>query len=82
MKHMEKKTAVTNRLKRLNGQVTALVTLIEADADCDKIFVQFQAAKAALSGAFAELLKMHLTACAQKNDRKSLEHIIDLMTKK
>ena len=73
---------VISRLKRANGQVAGLIKMLEAGEDCDKIIVQFQASKAALDGAFSELLSDNLEQCLTKKDNTQIKKIIKLIVKK
>jgi DNA-binding FrmR family transcriptional regulator len=50
------KTALSNRLARIEGQVRGLRRLIDADADCEKVAQQMSAARKALDKTFHEML--------------------------
>lgn len=50
------KTALGNRLARIEGQVRGLRKLIDQDADCEKVAQQMAAARKALDKAFHEML--------------------------
>lgn len=72
---------VISRLKRINGQITGLIKMIEAEEDCEKIIVQFQAVKGAVNGAFTKLLSERTTQCSKENDHKKLEEILKILVK-
>lgn len=72
------KTIIT-RLKRINGQISGLVKMMEEGDDCEKIIIQFQAAKAALGSAFAEALHINLEQCLMKKDPEKMKKIIKLL---
>jgi DNA-binding FrmR family transcriptional regulator len=70
------------RLKKVNGQIQALMRMIEAGEECDKVVTQFQAAKAALDNTFSLVLNRNLQNCLNRNDPGSVEKIIKLISKK
>lgn len=70
------------RLKKVNGQIQALMRMIEAGEECDKVVTQFQAAKAALDNTFSLVLNRNLQNCLNRNDPASVEKIIKLISKK
>ena len=72
---------ITNRLKKISGQVNGLTRMIEAGEDCAKINIQFLAVKAALNKAFAEQVKENMKSCLQKKDKKDMEKIIRFLAK-
>ncbi|MGC8774011.1 MAG: metal-sensitive transcriptional regulator [Chlorobaculum sp.] len=70
------------RLKKVNGQIQALMRMIEAGEECDKVVTQFQAAKAALDNTFSLVLNRNLQNCLNRQDSGSVEKIIKLISKK
>lgn len=70
------------RLKKVNGQIQALMRMIEAGEECDKVVTQFQAAKAALDNTFSLVLNRNLKNCLSRQDSESVEKIIKLISKK
>ena len=69
------------RLKKVAGQVDALARMIEAGEGCDKVIVQFQAAKAALESTYSLVLDRSLKECMNHNDSKNVEQILKLISK-
>ncbi len=69
------------RLKKVNGQIQALMRMIEAGDECDKVVTQFQAAKAALDNTFSLVLNRNLKNCLSRQDSESVEKIIKLISK-
>ncbi len=55
--------AVTNRLKRVEGQVRGLIKMIEDDKSCEEILIQIGSAKAALHKIGQVILEGHLHHC-------------------
>ncbi|HWR02296.1 MAG TPA: metal-sensitive transcriptional regulator [Chlorobaculum sp.] len=70
------------RLKKVNGQILALVRMIENEEGCEKLVPQFLAAKAALDNTFALVLNRNLKKCLNMQDSESVERIIKLIAKK
>jgi len=73
---------INNRLKKVIGQLTGIMKMIDEQQDCEKIIIQFQAAKAALDSAFSESLNTNLEKCLQKKDSKNIKNILKLISKK
>jgi len=73
---------LNNRLKKVIGQLTGIMKMIDEQQDCEKIIIQFQAAKAALESAFSLSLSTSLKECLQKKENKSVEKILSLLAKK
>jgi DNA-binding FrmR family transcriptional regulator len=73
---------IINRLKRLEGQIRGLEKLVVNEFDCEKVIIQFKAAKSALEGAFAEFLNMNLEGCLRSRDEKKMKKLVEILTKK
>ena len=69
------------RLKRVVGQVEGLTRMIEREEECSQIITQFQAAKAALDNTFSIVLQRNLMQCLNRDDSKSVEKILKLISK-
>ncbi|WP_052299037.1 metal-sensitive transcriptional regulator [Thermodesulfatator indicus] len=76
MKTKDSKKQLINRLKRAQGQLKALVEMIETDAPCEKTVVQFKAAKAAFDSAYALFLELALEKCLAQKDQETLKLIL------
>jgi len=70
------------RLKKVIGQIFGIIKMIDNKEDCEKVIIQFQAAKAALSSAFSENLNSNLKSCLKKKDSKNIKNILKLISKK
>jgi CsoR family transcriptional regulator, copper-sensing transcriptional repressor len=62
----QSKTAVLNRLRRIEGQVRGVAQMIEHDRYCIDILHQIQAIKAALAKVEDEILADHTASCVQE----------------
>lgn len=61
----ENKTALTNRLSRIEGQVRGVARMIEEDRYCIDVLTQLQAVRAALAKVETEMLNDHLGHCIE-----------------
>lgn len=83
------KTAILNRLRRIEGQVRGVSQMVEDDRYCIDILHQVQAIKAALSRAESEILKDHAACCVSEaiasgdaaEQRTKFNELIDLFEK-
>jgi DNA-binding FrmR family transcriptional regulator len=58
--------SVINRLKTARGQITGIVSIIEADAYCPDVMKQLSAVQGLLEGASRIMLRRHLETCVAK----------------
>ena len=52
----ESKTQVISRLKRVEGQVRAVIGMVEREEDCERVVQQLSASRKALDKAFYDLM--------------------------
>ena len=69
--------ALVNRLKRIEGQVRGVRTMVEEDAYCVDILTQVSAISSALSSFAKELLSEHIRTCAVEDIRAEREGAAD-----
>ncbi|MBR6360954.1 MAG: metal-sensing transcriptional repressor [Clostridia bacterium] len=74
------KKKLLNRLKRIEGQVRGLETMIENDIYCNDILVQSAAVNAALNSFNKELLSAHIHTCVARDIRAGKDEVIDELT--
>lgn len=55
--------AVTNRLKKIEGQIRGIMKMIEDDKSCEDILIQIGSAKSALHKTGQVILEGHLHHC-------------------
>ena len=65
--------AVTNRLKRIEGQVRGIIKMVEGDSSCEDILIQISSAKSALHKAGQVVLEAHLHHCVLDGIREGKE---------
>ena len=81
------KTAILNRLNRIEGQVRGIRQMVSDDRYCIDILHQLQAVKAALAKAESEILKDHAACCVAEaiasgdaaEQRAKFNELIDLL---
>ena len=83
------RTAVLNRLRRIEGQVRGITQMVDEDRYCIDILHQMQAVKAALARAESEILREHAACCVAEaiasgdagEQRAKFGELIDLFDK-
>ena len=86
----DRKTAKTNRFKRIAGQMNGIAKMVEEDRYCIDILNQVQAVKAALAKAENEVLKDHAACCVAEaiasgdadEQREKFEELVELFEKR
>lgn len=75
------KKALTQRLRRIEGQIRGIQRMIEEDASCVDILIQVSAARAALEKVGLLLLEDHTRGCVARavHEDGSQEAIDELM---
>lgn len=73
---------IQNRLKRIEGQVRGLQTLLNSPDECEKIITQFQAVQGALDVCFSKLLHDNLQKCLLSQNPEQLEKVLKILVKK
>ena len=71
------KKALLNRLKRIEGQVRGLQTMVENNAYCNDILIQSAAVNAAINSFNKELLSSHIHTCVARDIREGKDETID-----
>ena len=85
----EIKTAVLNRLRRIEGQVRGLQRMVEEERYCADVLSQVSSVQEALRGVGRSLLRNHLKHCASTAIRSAdtdraeamYDELVDLMYK-
>lgn len=84
------KTAKTNRLNRISGQVRGVAQMIEDDRYCIDILHQISAIKSALARVESQVLKDHAACCVNEaiasgdetEQRAKFEELVELLEKR
>lgn len=68
---------LANRLKRIEGQIRGLESMLDKDAYCTDILVQVTAVNAALNAFSRELLANHIKSCVVDDIKAGKEETVD-----
>lgn len=68
---------IVNRLKRLEGQIRGLQSMIESDQECDAVLTQIMAAKSALNQVGMHIIGHSMKRCLIDLESKSSDEVID-----
>ena len=77
MRSDEQKKALLNRLKRIEGQVRGIQSMLENDAYCNDVLMQSAAVNAAMNAFNKELLASHIRNCVVRDIREGNDEIVD-----
>jgi DNA-binding FrmR family transcriptional regulator len=69
--------AIVNRLKRLEGQVRGLQSMIESGKSCDEVLTQVMAAKSALNQVGLRIIAHSMKGCMVDDGTRTREQLID-----
>lgn len=73
----QERTRILNRLKRLEGQIRGLQSMIASDQDCDAVLTQVMAAKSALNQVGLHIIGYSMKTCLLSPDARSRDEIVD-----
>jgi DNA-binding FrmR family transcriptional regulator len=73
----EERRRIINRLKRLEGQIRGLQTMIESGKDCEAILTQIMAAKSALNQVGLHIVGHSMKTCLVDDEARSRDELID-----
>lgn len=71
------RTRILNRLRRLEGQIRGLQSMIESGKDCDDILTQVMAAKSALNQVGLHIVGHSMKRCLIDQEERSGDELID-----
>lgn len=69
--------AMVNRLKRLEGQVRGLQSMIESGKPCDEVLTQLMAAKSALNQIGLRIISYSMKTCFEADGERGKDELID-----
>lgn len=71
------KDRIVKRLRRIEGQVRSLCTMVEEDKDCIEVLRQINSATGALRGVWMQVIGDHLRGCIAKSLVEHDEQLVD-----
>lgn len=75
------KKKLSNRLRRIEGQVRGIQKMVEDDVYCDDIITQISAIRSALASVSKELFEAHLNSCILEQIQSGSPTILDELKK-
>jgi CsoR family transcriptional regulator, copper-sensing transcriptional repressor len=73
----EERRALVNRLKRLEGQVRGLQSMVESGKGCEDVLTQVMAVKSALNQVGLRMIAYSMKGCLIREEDASREELID-----
>lgn len=68
---------IINRLRRLEGQIRGLQSMIESEKECEAVLTQIMAAKSALNQVGLHIIGHSMKSCLIDDTEKSRDELID-----
>lgn len=84
---MEYDKSVVNRLKRIEGQIKGVLSMIEKNQDCKDVITQLSASRSAIDRTIGLIVSMNLEQCVRENmekgenTRELVKEAVDLLVK-
>jgi DNA-binding FrmR family transcriptional regulator len=73
LQDIEQRDAIAKRLKRANGQLAAVIRMLEEERNCEEIVVQMSAVSKAVNTAAFTLISTSLRECIVDDKKNSKE---------
>jgi DNA-binding FrmR family transcriptional regulator len=73
----QERLRIQNRLKRLEGQIRGLQTMVESGKDCESVMTQVMAAKSALNQVGLHIIGYSMKNCMSGPEDASRDQIVD-----
>jgi CsoR family transcriptional regulator, copper-sensing transcriptional repressor len=73
----EERRRIQNRLRRLEGQIRGLQSMIESGKECDAVLTQVMAAKSALNQVGLMIIGHSMKTCLAAGDAASKDEIVE-----
>lgn len=73
----EERRKILNRLRRLEGQIRGLQTMVESGKDCEAVLTQIMAAKSALNQVGLHIIGHSMKTCLVDDSIKDRDELID-----
>ncbi len=73
----EQKKSLINRLRRIEGQIRGIQSMIERDDYCNDILIQSAAVSAAVNSFNKELLANHIRSCVVSDIQAGRDEVVD-----
>jgi DNA-binding FrmR family transcriptional regulator len=73
----DERKKIINRLRRLEGQIRGLQSMIESEKDCEEVLTQVMAAKSALDQVGLHIIRYAMHECLLDESDMTTEELVD-----
>ena len=73
----DERKRIVNRLKRLEGQIRGLQSMVESGKDCDAVLTQMMAAKSAFDQVGLHIIAQSMKTCMAEGTERTHDETID-----
>lgn len=73
----EERRRILNRLRRLEGQIRGLQSMVESGKECEAVLTQVMAAKSALNQVGLHIIGHSMRECLAKDPEKTHAEVVD-----
>ena len=73
----DERSRILNRLKRLEGQIRGLQSMVESERDCEAVLTQVMAAKSALDKVGLHIIRHTMRECLLDDLERTPEELVD-----
>lgn len=73
----EERRRIVNRLRRLEGQIRGLQTMVDSGKECDAVLTQVMAAKSALNQVGLLIIGHSMKSCLAASDASTKDEIVE-----
>ena len=77
VRNEEEKKIITNRINRIEGQLTGIKKMIQNDSYCNDVLVQLSAVENSVKSLSNHILEKHLCSCVTRDLENGNLEIID-----
>ena len=77
VRNEEEKKIITNRINRIEGQLTGIKKMIQNDSYCNDVLVQLSAVENSVKSLSNHILEKHLYSCVTRDLENANLEIID-----
>ncbi len=77
VRNEEEKKIITNRINRIEGQLTGIKKMIQNDSYCNEVLVQLSAVENSVKSLSNHILEKHLYSCVTRDLENGNLEIID-----
>lgn len=73
----EERRNIVNRLRRLEGQIRGLQSMVESGKGCDEVLTQVMAARSALNQVGLRIIALSMKTCLTADETRDRQEVVD-----